>query len=268
MKKINDSVEQFRSFLIIFGVIATLFFYIFRAQGMVYVYMTSTVTVIALILALISLWRVVSALGKGEKHTGFLLIFIGITLTVIGEILWAFFTILGNPVLAGTIPSYFFITTYFLNTIGFILIAKSTHTMVSEFLGIVVGFLLIIIILITIANASNPISINEISLGYLAGDALRVIAITLTLQMVIIYQGGLLGRYWLSIFIGNIFIIIGNFAQSVLAPKYFAAIWPYTLIDLIYLGGYVFVTHGFYGIGESIIAAQKLLTRKLSKKKK
>lgn len=253
------SVSTFRKILITLAVISFALFYATRAQGLVYDFLTSVTTVVALLLAMVGLYLTITLLGKGIRQTGFSLIFFGIFCTVLGEGIWSYFTSIGNPVAANS-ASFLFMATYVLNALGFAVIAWASKIRISEFVGNVVGFLLLGVILITLANASFPISVNAISLGFLAGDALRLVIITLILQMVVMYQGGLFGRYWLSIFIGNMFILLGNFAQSILAQQYYRALWPFTVIDLIYLGGYLFVAGGFYGIADSIRVAQQMIS--------
>lgn len=265
MKKLIPSIATFRYFLISFGVISLFSFYLFRVSGTTYNYFTAIITSLAFLFNLFALATIIFTLGKGRRQIGFILIFLGILSALIGEISWFIFTLRNEPDLATYIPTIFFTLTYLFNTLGFVQIAWLARVKIFEFIGVVVGFFFLTITLLTISNAVHPISLNLFNAGYLIGDALRVIIISLILQIIIIYQGGLLGRYWLSLFIGNIFIIIGNFTQSLLVPQYFSAAWPFTLIDIIYLGGYLFVCHGYYGIADTIRTAQMEIVRRKSK---
>lgn len=257
MKQYKISILQFRNFLTAFGTVVTLILYIFQIGGILGGYFTTIISIIALCFVLYGLGSVISALGGGPKKPSFQLIFFGILSSQVGLILWTIFTLTGNLKSANTIPPLFYIATYFLNFIGFLRLGMVSQIKVRDFMGVIIGFGVLGLTILTIANASHPVTLNLISSGFLIGDVLRIIIIALLLQMVVIYQGGLLGRYWLSIFVGNMFIFIGNFAASILTSEYMSGRWPYPLIDLIFIGGYLFVAHGFYGIGDSIRFAQK-----------
>ncbi len=257
----NPSISVFRNLLIVFGVLATAAFYMLRPEGVVGSYFSTTISVAALFAALFALRFLITTLGDGPQQLAFRMIFLGISCTVLGSVLWAFFIFSGMSDLASSVPPLLYFATYVLNFLGFLKLGINAKIKIRKFLGIVIGFSLFGLILLTISGASSGIEFNLIVLGYLVGDFLRIVLIALMLQMVIIYQGGLLGRYWLSIFIGNILIIIGNFSSAILFKEYSSGAWPFILIDLIFIGGYLFVTHGFYGIGDSIRSAQKKISQ-------
>lgn len=251
------SISTFRAFVLSFGVAATVLYYLFQIQGVSGAYFSTAVSTLALIIVLFALGSLLLSFGGGPQQFGFRFIFIGVLFTTVGELLWLFFTLNGQPVLAGSIPPIFYITTYVLNFLGYLKISIYCKIRIKEFLGIVLGFGIFELILFTLSRAINPTAFDLVHSGYVLGDGLRMIIISLILQMVIIYQGGLIGRYWLSIFIGNLFIIIGNFISTILLKEYNSYTWPFPLIDLIFIGGYLFVAHGFYGIGDSIRLAQR-----------
>lgn len=260
----RPSIFAFRTFVTIFGAAVTLIYYLFQIQGTTSSYLTTAISLFALITVLFSLKVVISTLGAGPQQLGFRLIFVGVLSSCIGLLLWATFFFTGQLDLAATVPSFFFYSTYILNFLGFLKLGLNARIDGREFIGVIVGFGLLGLILTTIANALHPFTINLFTAGFLLGDALRIIMIALMLQMVVIYQGGLLGRYWLSIFVGNIFILFGNFASSILIKEYTSTVWPFPLIDLLFIGGYLFVAHGYYGIGDSL----KLALRKIAEHKR
>lgn len=266
MQKNNLSISTFRNFITVCGIVATIAFYGLRLEGLTGSYFSTAVSILGLFIVLFSLKSLLTTLGNGPLYSGFRFIFLGILCSELGMILWAWFMLSGSLKLANQVPTFLFFATYILNFIGFLKLAITIKVDVQKFWGMIVSFSILGIILTTIANAAHSNGSNIINTAFVMGDFLRLVVISLTLQMVVIYQGGLLSRYWLSIFIGNLFIIIGNFSSAVLFKEYSAAIWPYTLIDLIFVGGYLFVAHGYYGIGDSVRLAQKKITE-YSKKK-
>lgn len=260
MKHTLPPVSVFRNALIIFGTVSTVLFYLLRISGLAGGYFSTVISLIALCAALFALHTLTATMGTGLKAAGFRFILFGVFSTTVGELLWVVFMLAGKPELSASVPPMLFILTYILNFLGFLLVARATKVNVREFLGLIIGFGILGLMLFTISSAVTPFTPSVINSGFVLGDTVRIIVIALALQMVLIYQGGLLGRYWLSIFIGNIFILIGNFSSAVLVKQYASGMWPFTLIDLIFIGGYVFAAHGFYGIGDSIRLAQKKIT--------
>ena len=255
------SISTFRGFVISFGVIVTILYYLFQIGGVSGGYFSSIVSALALIIVLFALGSLLLTSGGGPQQFAFRFIFIGVLSATIGELLWIFFMVNGQPALADSIPPLLYITTYVLNFLGYLKLGIYCKIQIKEFLGIVLGFGIFELILFTLSRATNPTIFDLVHSGYVLGDALRMIIISLILQMVIIYQGGLLGRYWLSIFIGNLFIIIGNFVSAILYKEYNLYVWPFSLIDLLFIGGYLFVGHGFYGIGDSLRLAQRKISQ-------
>lgn len=259
MSQSTHSIVKFRNRLTFFGLIITFVFYLLRPSGQLGIYLTTAAAIPSLLIILYALRSVIISLGGGPQLLAYRLLFLGVLSATIGQLLWFLFSLTGQTNFANTIPTIFFLITYIANFLGFLRLSLVFSVKVKEFPGVIVGFSILGIILYHISHAATPINFNPISSVFILGDVVRVVVIAMLLQMVVIYQGGLLGRYWLSIFVGNIFIIMGNFSSAVYNIDYFAGNWPYTLIDLIFVGGYLFVAHGFYGISDSIRQAQRMI---------
>lgn len=267
MTKLKFSSATLRIFLSITGFLITLVYYVLRASGTMYVGISSVINIFALCLALFAVWTLTDVMGKNTKQTGFKIVMAGIFFTLIGQVAWTLSSLMPSIQLPAVLPTILFLVTYVLTFVGYIVIAYASKVDLKEFLGMVVGIGILGAVLITLSIAVHPISrLNIINLSMVIGDSLRVIIISLILQMVVLYHGGLFGRFWLSIFIGNLYILIGDFAASVFAGQYFTWVWPFTLIDIIYLGGYFFVTHGFYGLAEGVYLAQLKILQHKNKK--
>lgn len=263
MKSPNLPINKFRNYILLFGLLGFILYYITQASGLTYIYLSSFFALVALILVFVSIYSLVHSLGKSPQTSGYCFILTGIGLSVVGQLLWTIFSLIYPSKLVYIVPTVFFFATYILNFIGYLKVTLVTKILVNEFLAMIVSFLLLGIILTTLIYFSSPFSPNFVQLGFVGGDAIRSIIIALLLQKAIIYQGGLFGRYWLSIFIGNIFITIGNFASGAFSQGYISFIWPFTLIDLIFIGGYLYVAHGFYGLSDTIkIAQNKIISHK------
>lgn len=260
---LKPSVDTFRKFVVFYGLVSALVYFL-HSDGPLYNTISFFIYFLPFPILLFSQRSLIKAMGKNQQTLGFSLVFIGVLSATVGQAIWGFFRFFYPSTLINIIPPFFFFATYFLAFFGFAIVAKALRVNWKSNPELIIAIALLGLILSIIVSGSGVLSsqglpdyVHYINLGYLLGDVVHLIVIYLIVLIVISYKGGgLFGRYWTSLFMGHILYVIGDFTTAIFFKSYSAGLWPFTLIDLIFIGGYLFNAHGFYGLCDGVRQAQ------------
>lgn len=260
---LKPSIGMFRRFVAIYGAVATLV-YLFRLGGQFHNLFSFFLYFFPFLFLLFSQWSLIKTMGRSKQTLGYMLVFVGVISGTVGQLIWGYFRFFSPSFLINVIPPFFFFTTYILAFLGFVIVGKALRVKWQSNPELIVAIALLGLILAVIISGSGILSnqglpdyVHYINLGYLLGDIVHLIVIYLIVLIVISYKGGgLFGRYWTSLFVGHFLYVVGDFTTAIFFKSYSTGHWPFTLIDLIFIGGYLFSAHGFYGLCDSVRQAQ------------
>lgn len=272
-KFLKPKVNLFRKLLVSFGFVVTIV-YLFQFGGSFYNSLAFVFYLIPFLLLFYSLISLIKVMGQNRQVLGYQLILAGVSSGTIGQLIWGYFHFFAPSNLINVIPPIFFFTTYVFIFFGFITVAKALSVNWKTGPELIIAFTLLGIILVTIIaksgfhlNQDLPPIVNLINIGYIIGDIVHLIVVYLIVLIVISYRGGgLFGRYWNSLFVGHILLLLGDFSTAVFFKQYASSTWPFTMLDLIFIGAYLFNAHGYYGLFDSVRQAQSKIHTLQAKK--
>lgn len=261
---------SFSNFLfIIFGLLATALF-IFRLGGPINIPLQYSIYFLTFPIGLFSIWSTIKIMGSNNpQHKPFLTIFFAILASGIGTLLSTIDQLIIKSDFIVTASTISFFLAYIGLFIGYVSEAKVLKLKFSNYPGILTGFSIMGIILVTIIYkfevepiifSHGPITTSLINLGYVLGDLSLIIISFLLLAISLSYEGGLLSQSWSMIFAGHFMIFIADILVAIFSPQFTANIWPYGLISLIWLISNLLISAGFYGIGDSIHSVQRKIS--------
>ncbi len=263
MKMLTPPLSAYRRFLIIIGAIAAPIFF-FRIGGSLNTLISHLIYLVVFPIALFGFWTTIKDIGRGSpQHKALLVVFFGIILSMTGQFLTdlSFFFSLSGPIIS--LASFFFLTAYILVALGYVMEAMVLKINWRNYPWILVGFIIVCLAIsyILYYYQLSPAFISQgytpVLIGYVIGDIALIASSLLVLQIAISYRGGLLSSAWTLIFLGHFIILIGDVFYAIFNQPYSNNVWPYTLINLVWLIANLLIASGFAGIGDSIRFAQK-----------
>jgi hypothetical protein len=256
----------FPVFLIVFFVVILLLNFFSRNPD-VYPVLRLFAFVVSIGLGIISTIYAANAYGFGSEH-GRALLFIaaGMVFILIGDLTFVFLQISGQEVPLPSVADLLYFLGYFFFVIGFfkeIRIYKVDIRSFDPFARVmVILFVLsigaIVLYLEVFAQYDGGLSLiaNLARNGYGVFDFFLLTLVVLILKITLGFGKGKLFLPWLLIFIGVISSMTGDVIYSLTFDKYLASVWPYTMLNVFWVGCYLLVSFGFIRIGNIIREAQ------------
>lgn len=188
--------------------------------------------------------------GRDSVHgTFFWLMFLGIGLWVLGELLWFLFewVFLIEPFpsiadvfyLAGYVPMFLGVYRE-ISHVGLSYLKKNKT--ITGLLGVVFLMLSMLVVYFGIYGAYNQEAgfwINAISIGYGVGDLLLVWGSSLALGLLYEYKGGKITRIFSCLVIGFVFILLADLLFLQYHLEYSEGVRPYIYMDFLWVAGYL-----------------------------
>jgi ABC-type multidrug transport system fused ATPase/permease subunit len=174
----------------------------------------------------------------------------------IGEVLFFLFQFVFHTSPFPSVADIFYLSAYPLLLAG-LLKEISLHPIKWRELN---KFVLVVILLLVLAlafivsyfgiflayNPGDPVANNIIAIAYGIGDLLLIIPGLFTLNTALDYRGGALFNSWTLILVALIFMMAGDILFAIFNNQYAALIWPYTLIDLLWVVSYLCFAYSFF----------------------
>lgn len=210
-------------------------------------------------------WRNAHGLSLGLLSLGFGSWFVG-------EVIWFVLRIIMNIDPYPSVADIFYLLGYPLLFIGLLLELKEqrleirdidpfTRTLVVFFLFVLYAFVLYFQLFLAYDPSASLIE-NFTAISYGLGDFVLIIPAVLVLKTTLDFQKGRLYTPWLAVFTGLFLTLIADLLYSIYTEQYSATLFPYNLIDLFWIGGYLALAYGFFGIRSVIESAHKRLEKK------
>jgi hypothetical protein len=105
-------------------------------------------------------------------------------------------------------------------------------------------------------NPQIPLLANLASVSFGIYDFFLVILAVLILKMTLGFGNGKLFLPWLFILLGVISSMTGDIIYSLTYENYLSSVWPYTMLNMFWVGGYLLASYGLLRIGIIIREAQ------------
>lgn len=110
-------------------------------------------------------------------------------------------------------------------------------------------------------NPSLPLQGNLAAVVYPFFDFNLALLTVFTLKLVREYRGGALASGWMFFAFAIGTFLVGDTFFALYSDEFLRGIWPYTMINVLWLAGYLFAAYGSFTIGNALHLAQQRLRR-------
>jgi len=184
---------------------------------------------------------------------------LGVFFWFLGDFIWFIYEYFLNKNPFPSIADYFYLIAYPFLLLGLIQelrsnVLKWTYCKIIASVSLSLFFGLIVLYF-GILKAYNPfesILNNVVAMAYGVGDLILIIFAVAILMIAIGYQKGKLFLPWLLILIGFVFILAADILFAIYRNSYEEYLGYYRMLDLGWISGFLFVSFGFYSIGDAI----------------
>lgn len=206
---------------------------------------------------------------KNPHAQAVLLIAIGLGMKFIAELIWAVLEFGFGVYPFPSIADLFFLLAY-----PFLLLGLAQEFRINKFnwgicqvfsgtlLAVLLGSLVIYFGVYKAFNPEESLLNNAIAIFYGIGDLVILIMIIGILLIVSEYHKGKLFLPWFQVFLGFLLMLIADILFAIYGPEYEESDGYYRqILDLAWIGSYLFLAYGIYKIGYVVHKARNILIR-------
>lgn len=259
------------AFLAGFFVIVTAI-YVFMIGGESHGFLSNLLFLIPPAFAVAAGMRAASVYGLKNAHgSALFLLTLGFAAWLVGEAIWFYLRVIRNVDPFPSLADFFYLVGYPLLFIGLLIELGQEKISLRDFnpfirtmLAVsasVVGFAVLYFGVFLAYDATAPLMDNLIAVSYGVGDFLLILPAVLILKTTLDYQRGKLYSPWLFLFFGLALTLIADVLYAIFIEQYSSSLWPYTMIDLFWIAGYLSLANGFFGIRSIISFAHRRLQK-------
>lgn len=225
-----------------------------------------------LLASVVGMWTV-SAYGIRNVH-GRSLTYLtaGIISWLIGEVIWMVMIFIYQIEPFPSVPDVFFLAGYLLVLVGVVkefLLHKSSLRNFNKLLlflialvSVLIAFLIAYFGVYAAYDPEAPLLNNVVGIGYSVFDLLIIVPSLFVLKMALSFKGGKLFFSWMLAFVAMLLFLAADILFAIYYEPYNNLVFPYILIDLIWVTAYLFFTYSFYHTGDAIRQIQAKLIKK------
>lgn len=205
----------------------------------------------------------------GRTH---LLLSLGFIAWFIGEVIWFYLRVILNVDPYPSAADIFYLVGYPLLFAGLFNELRQQKISLKDFdpfvrivLGfaaVIVGFLVFYFGVFQAFDPSVTVMENLITMSYGLGDLVLIVPAVLILKTTLDYQKGKLFSPWMYLFAGLFLTLVADVLYAVFNDLYSSSVWPYTLIDLFWIAGYLSLAYGFFSVISVIESAHQRLQKR------
>lgn len=258
-------------FLVAFFVVVSAI-YVFMLGGQSHGFLSNLLFLVPPALAVVVGMRSASVYGLRNAHGNALfLLALGFAAWLVGEAIWFYLRVILNVDPFPSLADIFYLIGYPLLFIGLLIELGQEKISLRDFnpflwtlMGVsaaVVGFLVLYFGVFLAYDPTVPLLDNLIAMSYGVGDFVLILPTVLILRTTLDYQKGKLYAPWLFLFFGLALTLIADVLYAIFIDQYSSSLWPYTLIDLFWIAGYLSLANGFFGIRSVISSAHRRLQK-------
>lgn len=190
----------------------------------------------------------------------------GIFLLFMGEFLWVLYDAVLNTDPYPSMADVFYILSYpfiFLGMIYQIKLNKVDPAKIQKTIALstlaIMGFGIYWFIQDKTLGFGSDVWENIFKIFYQIADFVLIICNILIFFVIMEYENGKLAKPWMFIFIGLVLMYIADVLFGAYQTEYEAFTYPYNMIDLFWIGSYLFIGFGFHTLGNIIAELQEKL---------
>src|SRR3989344_2759295 len=180
----------------------------------------------------------------------------GLLCWFIGEFIFFLFQFVWHIEPYPSIADIFYLAGYPLLFAGLIKEIRDHKVSWHNFNKLTLTFIVLLLLLLSIIvlyfgvflayTAGDPVMSNLISTAYGIGDLILIVPSLFILKIALDYRGGKLYNSWMMILSALMLMLTGDILFAIFKDNYSDLLWPYTLIDLLYVASYLLFAYSFF----------------------
>jgi hypothetical protein len=192
----------------------------------------------------------------------FALLTAGLTCLFIGEVLFFAYQFIFHIDPFPSVADVFYLAAYPLLFAAFVKAAFNQRVKWSNFSRIYLLFIVLLLLSLAALVAYFGVYLaykpddsaiaNTISIAYGIGDLIIIVPSLFILKIILDFRGGKLFNSWVFMLAALMCLLTGDLLFAIYHTQYTALEFPYTMIDIAFVGCYLLFAYSFYYTGSTI----------------